>query len=65
MRTFELKLGTGKVVVWDGRGGEDACRNYADAHPGVTVVAWRAYPRTGLFVGIGDVVEPRHWRYGR
>lgn len=39
--TFELKLAGGKVVVWDGADGLDACRAYAASHPEATVIAWR------------------------
>jgi hypothetical protein len=66
MRTFEVKLSTGKRHVWEGRDGVDACQSYADSHPGVTVVAWRHYPHHGLFVwGGAEIIEPGHWRYGR
>lgn len=65
MRQFEVKLADGSRHVWEGRDGLDACHRFADAHPGVTVVAWRAYPRTGLFIGTREIVEPGHWRYGQ
>lgn len=41
-REFELKLATGKVVVWPGKNGVNAAHRYVDCHDGATVVAWRA-----------------------
>ena len=62
MRDFELKLKLqdGAPVVWSGRDGEDASRNYALSHPGAVVLAWRTYPRYGLFApaDIRRIVEP-------
>ena len=53
-KEFELKLtdasGKSKTAVWTGTTGEDACKRYAASHPGVTVHAWRNYPRYGVFV---------------
>jgi hypothetical protein len=49
-RNYELKLSTGKTVIWEGENGEDACKYYAETHPGVTVIAWRDYPRHGVFL---------------
>lgn len=49
---YELKLKGGKKVVWDGKDGVDASWRYAEAHPGVTIIAWRNYPRTGIFAGV-------------
>jgi hypothetical protein len=47
---FELMLADGKHIVWEGTDGEDAARRYVDCCGG-TVIAWRNYPRHGLFVG--------------
>lgn len=44
-----------EVVRWVGRGGEDACHRYANAHLGVTVVAWR-YPKTQLVIGMQKTI---------
>lgn len=52
---FELKLGDGKIVTWEGKDGPAAARRYADAHPGVVVVAWR-YPRYDLVIGLINIV---------
>lgn len=60
MPTYELKLAGGKRVVWNGRDGEDACRQYA-AYSGATVVAWRSTNRHGIFGGLDRlprIVEP-------
>lgn len=56
---LELQLAGGEVVSWRGRDGERAARSYADAHPGVTVVAWR-WPGWHLGIGLhsGCIVEP-------
>ncbi len=50
---YELKLGDGRVVSWEGATGEAAAVRYADAHRDVTVVAWRA-PRVQIVVGGPD-----------
>lgn len=47
--TFELKLSGGKVVVWEGKSGEDAAHRYVDMHRDATVIAWRHHNRTGVF----------------
>lgn len=47
--TFELKLSTGKWVVWEGKDWEDAAHRYVDTFRDATVIAWRHYPRHGLF----------------
>ncbi len=39
---FELKLATGKVVVWPGKGAVNAAHRYVDCHTDAEVVAWRA-----------------------
>lgn len=49
-RSYELKLSTGKTVIWEGENGEDACKYYAETHPGSIVVAWRDYPQHGVFL---------------
>lgn len=55
-KQYELKIeGKKEPVVWDGKNGEDAAKYYAETHPGVRVVAWRDYPRHGVFV-----VDTRH-----
>jgi len=41
MTDYELKLGGGRVVTWTGHDGMSAAQAYANAHPGVTVFAWR------------------------
>lgn len=47
MPTFDLRLSTGRVVVWEGASGEDAARAYVASH-GATVVAWRHANRHGV-----------------
>ena len=37
MKSYDLKLKGGKVVVWDGKNGADASQRYKDAHPGSVV----------------------------
>lgn len=56
---YELRLASGKRVVWSGNDPEDASRRYVDCHRSETVVAWRSYPRYGLFIGMppGGIVE--------
>lgn len=59
---YELKLQSGKVAVWTGKTPEDAARRYVDAMrpQKETVVAWRNYPRFGVFaLGRGSrIIEP-------
>ena len=56
---YELKLQSGKVVVWEGVNGQDAAARYVDMHPAEVVVAWRHYPRHGIFIwGRKRIVEP-------
>jgi hypothetical protein len=59
-REFELKLADGKTAVWTGTSGVDASRRYVAAHPAATVVAWRTWPRHGVFPhpDLGRIVEP-------
>lgn len=52
---FQLKLADGKRAVMEGKDGEDASRRYVDLHREASVVAWRTWPRHGLFIG----VDPR------
>lgn len=49
MNKYELKLIDGDTVIWDGNSGEDACARYADTFRGAVVIAWRNYPRSGVF----------------
>lgn len=63
MRSFELKLSTRRVVVWDGRDGEDAARAYVASHPEAVVIAWRNRERTNCIHSIERpdrlrVIEP-------
>ena len=57
MPSFELKLSTRKVVVWEGIDGVDAAHRYVDCHRDATVIAWRTTPRTGLFVFDAERVD--------
>lgn len=41
---YELKLASGKVVKWVGRGGVDAAERYVDCFQDAAVVAWRSIP---------------------
>jgi len=52
MKEYELKLKSGKVVIWNGINGFEAARNYTESHimNGDYVVAWRDYPRKGIFL---------------
>jgi len=54
-REFELKLASGKVVVWSGKDGINAAERYVDCNGG-TVIAWRDYPKYGVFVGTGNII---------
>jgi hypothetical protein len=54
---FELKLQSGKWVVWQGKTWEEAARRYVDCFPDAVVIAWREYPRHGVFLGIAPIVE--------
>lgn len=57
---FELMLGNGKVVTWQGTSGEDAAARYVDAHRDMSVIAWRNADRHGLSVLTrGAVVDGR------
>ena len=57
MRQFELKLNNGKTIIWDGTNGIDAVNRYLLSH-NETIIAWRDYPRTGLFlVNVSNIIE--------
>lgn len=62
--TFQLKLKSGTRLLWDGRDGETASRDYELSHPGTVVVAWRSHPRHGLFIGLLPISEPLPGRFG-
>ncbi len=47
---YELKLASGKTVVWEGKDGINAAKRYVDCHREDTVIAWRDYPRYGVFL---------------
>ncbi len=56
---YELKLQAGGAAVWEGRDSSDAIARYLDMHRDQTVVAWRHYPRHGVFVyGGARIIEP-------
>ena len=46
---YELKLSNGKTVVWEGKDGINAAERYVDCFRDATVIAWRDYPRHGIF----------------
>jgi len=50
-KEYELKLASGKVVIWHGKDGINAAERYVDCKRGETVIAWRNYPRYGVFIG--------------
>ena len=55
MKEYELKLATGKTVIWESRdGGVAAAQSYANSHPGAVVLAWRDYPRHGFFPSVSS-----------
>ncbi len=59
---FDLKLGDGRVVQWEGADGIDASIRYADAHPAsdgekLTVLAWRR-KHDCLGIGLKPIIEP-------
>jgi hypothetical protein len=65
---YELLVSGGKTVVWDGKDGLDACQRYADAHPGVSVSAWRQANRTNVVIpspNLNNIIEPGHRDYGK
>ena len=48
-REYQLMLADGKLVVWVGVTGIGAAERYVAEHPGASVVAWRTWPRHGVF----------------
>jgi hypothetical protein len=58
---YELRVcfpnGRYYTKIWHGADGLTACQNYADAHPGHTVTAWRTAERHGLFFGLRKIIE--------
>jgi len=56
-REFELKLANGKTAVWSGKDGVNAAERYVDCNRSETVIAWREYPRYGIFLGIQNIIE--------
>lgn len=59
--TFQLMLNNRRRVVWEGESGEDAARRYVDCHREATVIAWRTWPRWGLYGSLDRlprIVEP-------
>ena len=58
-KQYELKLSNGKKVVWNGSDGINAAQRYVDCirDVNVSVIAWRDYPRYGIFPGILKIVE--------
>lgn len=58
-RQYELKLSNGKRVVWNGKDGIDAAHRYVDCigDKNISVIAWRDYPRYGIFPGILKIEE--------
>lgn len=56
-KQYELKLASGKVVIWEGEEGIDAAKRYVDAHREATVIAWRDYPRYGIFLGMQTIID--------
>jgi hypothetical protein len=46
---YELKTSKGRVV-WAGADGPTACKRWEAEHPGEYVIAWRNYPRVGVFL---------------
>ena len=55
MTQYELRLASGKTVVWDGKDGKDAAQRYANAHPGAVITAWREAERHGFFPFAGRI----------
>jgi hypothetical protein len=44
--------------VWSGKDGVNAAERYVDCNRGEVVIAWRDYPRYGIFLGIRNIIEP-------
>lgn len=52
MKDYQIRIqGKRGWATWDGIDGEDACRRYAAAHPGMTVIGWRE-PPFSLCIGV-------------
>ena len=47
---YSLLLQSGKVVEAAGEDPIEACHNYANSHPGESVVAWRKYRGPGEII---------------
>lgn len=64
---FDLKLASGKVVVWNGASEEDAAVRYVDCHRGATVVATRPTSEQGQIRVWGGqpILEPGDRGWGR
>jgi hypothetical protein len=60
-QTFEVKLADGSIVQWKGVDGPQACRRYAENHPGVKVVGWR-WPRFSFGFGLKPIIEPDQFK---
>ncbi|CCF83621.1 hypothetical protein [Nitrolancea hollandica] len=66
---LKIRLPNGRTKSVEWFGGDDpiaVCKNYADSHPGVTVVGWR-YPLWELQIGFHPdmIVEPGHRDWGK
>ena len=56
-KQYELKLKGGGTVVWEGEDGINAARRYVDIKQGAVVIAWRDYPRYGIFTGSQNIIS--------
>ena len=56
-KQYELKLASGKTVIFEGETPQDAARRFVDLFRDETVIAWRNYPRHGLIIGTKPIVE--------
>lgn len=54
---YELKLANGKSVIWEGEDAINAAKRYVDCHREDIVIAWREYPRYGIFLGTQNIIE--------
>lgn len=57
MNEYELRLDNGDKVIWNGDSGIDACKRYVATFPDAVVIAWRNYPRIGVFAALLPIVE--------